>query len=203
MRLQLVTPPVNPAITLAEIKLYAFKNTDAFDAKIQSLIAPATHYLERYIGRKLITQSWQVWMDRDEYADRLIAYKNSITLSTLNVAEITSVTLYDSNNVTSIVDSADYRLSGDTLSASSKLVFNDHTSISTSNLRLVDSVVVDVITGYGLTSEDVPDMLTQAVAVLINHWVSFGTKSSKDLLHDVTSSFTALIIPFSSTEAYF
>lgn len=203
MRTEIVTPAVNPATDLAEIKLYAFKNTNTFDAKIESLIPAATKYLERYTGRKLITQTVIIWLDRDEYIDRLTAYKNTITLSTFNASVIHSVTLYDSNNIASIVDSSDYRLSGNTLSAVNKMVFNDNTSISTSNLRIVDSVSIELKAGYGLTSEDIPTMLTQALSVIIDHWTSFGSKSSKENLHDVTSSFSALIQPFSSTEGYF
>lgn len=203
MRTEIVTEAVNPATDLAGIKLYSFKNTNAYDSKIESLIAPAEKYLERYTGRKLITQTVRIWLDRDEYADKLIAYKNSITLSTFNASVINSVTLYDSDNTASIVDSSDYRLSGDTLSAVSKLVYNENTSISTYNLRLVDGVAIEITCGYGLTSDDIPTMLTQSLSVIIDHWVSFGTKSSTETLHDVTSSFTALIQPFASTENYF
>lgn len=203
MRTEIVTEAVNPAINLAGVKLYAFKNTDAYDAKIESLILPATKYVERYTGRKLINQELSIWLDRDEYVDRLTAYKNSITLSTLNVSLINSVTLYDSDNATSTVTSTDYRLSGDTKSASSKLVYNENSSISTYNLRAVDGVLINVTAGYGLTSDDVPTMLTQSLAVLIDHWINFGMKSSKDSLHDVTSSFNALISPYASTEGYF
>ena len=203
MRIELTTAPVNPAATLAGVKLYSFKNTDAFDNKITSLIEPATKYVERYSGRKLINQTWTIWMDREEYIDRLAAYKNSINLYTLNVSAINSVTLYAPDNSTTVVDASDYRLSGSTLSAVNKLVYNDQTAPTTSNLRAVDSVAIEVVTGYGSTSDIIPEPLTQAMSVIIDHWVSFGSKSSKENLHDVPSSFKALLFPYSSTEGYF
>jgi uncharacterized phiE125 gp8 family phage protein len=203
MRIELTTSPVNPAATLAGIKLFSFKNTDAFDAKISSLIAPATQYVERYTGRRLINQTVTIWMDRNEYADRLRAYLNTITLSTLNVSAINSLTLYAPDNSTSVVTASDYRLSGGILSASNRLSFNDQASISTSNLRNTDSVAIEVITGYGAADTDMPPLITQAMSIIIDHWVSFGTKSSKENLHDVPSSFKAIIAPFASTEAYF
>ncbi len=202
MRIELTTSPANPAATLAGVKLYSFKNTDAFDSKISSLIEPATKYVERYTGRKLINQTWTIWMDRDEYIDRLTAYKNTIMLSTLNVSAINSVTLYAPDNSTSVVTASDYRLSGGVLSAGNRLAFNDQSTISTSNLRNVDSVAIEVTTGYGATSTDIPEPLTQALSVIIDHWVSFGMKSSKDALHEVPSSFKALIMPYMSTEGF-
>lgn len=203
MRTELTTAPINPATTLAGIKLYSFKNTDAYDAKISSLIETATKYVERYTGRRLINQTLTIWLDREEYADRLRAYQNTITLSTLNVSAINSLTLYAPDNSTSVVTASDYRLSGGILSASNRLSFNDQSSVSTSNLRSTDSVAIEVVTGYGATTEDVPDMLVQSMSVIIDHWVNFGSKASKDTLHEVTSNFNALISPYSSTEGYF
>jgi len=203
MRIELTTSPVNPAATLAGVKLYSFKNTDVFDAKISSLIESATKYVEKYTGRKLIDQTWTIWIDREEYNDRLIAYLNTITLSTLNVSAINSLTLYAPNNTSSIISASDYRLSGGILSASNRLSFNDQFSAKTSNLRLTDSVAIEVVTGYGSTDTDIPALLTQAMSIMIDHWVAFGSKSSKEALHEVTSNFKAIIAPYTSTENYF
>lgn len=203
MRIELTTSPVNPAATLAGVKLYSFKNTDVFDAKISSLINPATQYVERYTGRRLINQTITIWMDRVEYDDRLRAYSNTITLSTLNVSAINSLTLYALDNSTSVVSASDYRLSGGILSASNRLSFNDQTSISTSNLRITDSVAIEVVAGYGAIDTDMPPLITQAISIIIDHWISFGSKSSKENLHDVPSSFKAIIAPYASTEGYF
>ena len=202
MRIELTTVPAASATTLADVKLYSFINTNSYDAKLESLIDPATLYLERYTGRKLINQTWTIWLDRNEYADRLRAYANTITLSSLNVSAINSVTLYAPDNSTSVVTASDYRLSGGILSASNRLAFNDNVSISASNIRQTDSVAIEVSTGYGVASTDVPKPIHQALSVLINHWKDFGMKSSKESLHEVPSSFVALIRPYMSMEAF-
>lgn len=203
MRIELTTGPLAPATTLADIKLFAFMNTGSYDAKIESLILPATLYLEKYTGRKLINQTVTIWEDRDDYIDRLRAYANTITLSTLNVSVINSATLYAPDNSTSVIDSADYRLSGGILSAANRLAFNDNTPITTTNLRTNDTVAIEVVTGYGIASTDIPAPIHQALSVLIDHWVKFGMKSSSSELHEVPSSFRALILPYMSTEAFF
>jgi uncharacterized phiE125 gp8 family phage protein len=129
MRVEIVTAAASPAITLSDVKVYAFMNTDAYDNKINSLIEPATKYLERHIGRKLIDQVYDIWYDREEYQNRLDAYSNSISLYTFNVSSITSVTNYDPTNTSSVVTASDYRLSGNTLSAECNLVYNDYINI--------------------------------------------------------------------------
>ncbi len=202
MRIELTTAPIAPATTLADVKLYSFINTGQYDAKLESLILPATLYLERYTGRKLIDQTWTIWEDRNDYVDRLRAYANTITLSTLNVSAINSVTLYAPDNSTSVVDSADYRLSGGIQSAANRLAYNDYTSITTTNLRTNDSVAIEVATGYGAASTDIPAPIHQALSVLITHWKDFGMKSSKEVLHNVPSSFIALVRPYMSMEAF-
>jgi uncharacterized phiE125 gp8 family phage protein len=202
MRIELTASPNSPATTLADVKLYSFTNTGAYDPKFESLIEPATNYLERYTGRKLVNQTWTIWLDRNEYADRLRAYANTITLSSLNVSAINSVTLYAPDNSSSVVSAADYRLSGGILSASNRLAFNDNVSISTNNVRQTDSVAIEVSTGYGAASTDIPKPIHQALSVLISHWKDFGMKSSKEALHDVPSSFVALVRPYMSMEAF-
>ena len=71
MRLELKTAAGAAAMTRADVKTYAFMNTTKFDSQIDALLTPCTEELERYIGRKLINQSWYIYLDRAEYYDRL------------------------------------------------------------------------------------------------------------------------------------
>ena len=202
MRIELVTPPANPAITLSDVKIYAFMNTSSFDTKISSLIQPATDYLEKHIGRRLIDQTLDIFMDRDEYTDRLIAYKNTITLYSLNVSSIVSLKTFDSLNASSTVTASDYRLSGNESSAESRLAFNDNVSIQTTNLRTVDSVAIQVIAGYGASSTFIPTPLIQALSVLIEHWVRDGQKASMTGRSEIPTNYLNLISPYMSMEGY-
>ena len=202
MRIELVTPPANPAITLSDVKIYAYMNTTAFDTKIESLIQPATDYLEKHIGRRLIEQTWDIIMDRDEYIDRLIAYKNTITLYSLNVSSIVSLKTFDDSNTESTVTASDYRLSGNEFSAESRLAFNENISIDTTNLRPVDSVSIQVVSGFGINSTFIPSPLIQALAVLIEHWIRDGQKASMTGRSEIPTNYLNLISPYMSMEGY-
>ena len=104
MRVELITAPANPATTLSDVKTYAFMNTSGYDTKINSLIEPATKYLENHIGRKLITQTLDIFYDADEYKSRLNAYNDSLVLYTFNVQSITEASTYDEDNNNTIIN---------------------------------------------------------------------------------------------------
>lgn len=204
MRIELKTGPlVSPAITLADVKTYAFKNTSAYDDKITSLLLPEQQYLEEYIGRKLISQSWYIFLDAVEYSDKLDAYNNSITLSTFNVSAITEVTKFDQFNDDTVEASSNYRLSGNEFSDVSMLVYNDTYSPTMNNLRRVDAVRIEVITGYGLLAADVPKTILQALSVQIDQKVRFGNKITESSTDSFNENYQSLLMPFRSVENWY
>lgn len=204
MRIELKTgPDVNPAITLDDVKTYAFKNTSSYDTKIESLLLPEQQYLEEYIGRKLISQSWYIFLDAIEYCDRLLAYNNTITLSTFNVSAITEVTKFDQFNNSTIEASTNYRLSGNEFSDVSMLVYNDTYSPVKNNLRRVDAVRIEVITGYGLVANDVPKTILQALSVQIDQKIRFGNKITESSTDSFNENYQNLLMPFRSVENWY
>lgn len=204
MRIELNTAPlVNPAITLADVKTYAFKNTSAYDDKITSLLLPEQQYLEEYIGRKLISQTWDIYLDAQEYADKLLAYNNTITLSTFNVSSISEVTKYDQFNNPTIESTSNFRLSGNEFSDVSMLVYNDTYSPTMNNLRRVDAVKIEVVVGYGLLAADVPKTILQALSVQIDQKVRFGNKITESSTDSFNENYQTLLMPFRSVEDWY
>jgi len=204
MRLELKTgQTIIPAVTQAGIKEYGYDHNDENDALINSLIQPATDYVEHITGRRMISQSWYIYMNADEYFNRLAAYKNSVTLSTLNVSAITEVLQFDRNNNSTAITATDYRLSGNVLSAQSQLVFNDNISQPvTFDLRRVDSIRIEVVAGYGSAIADIPGTVQTSLKLLANHWVQFGFRVGKDGLHETPVNFDAMLLPYKSTETW-
>lgn len=204
MRLELKTGPNTLAVTRDGIKRYGYDNTDENDNLIDDLIQPSVDYVESITGRRMIDQSWYIYIDAEEYFNRLTAYKNSLVLSTLNVSAITEVLSYSRDNTSTIIDSSDYRLSGSVLSASSNLIYNDNTSQPvTSNLRRVDSIRIEVVAGYGSQIADIPGTVLSAMRLLANHWVQFGFRVGNDGLHSTPVNFEAMLLPYKSTETWY
>jgi uncharacterized phiE125 gp8 family phage protein len=59
----LTVPPAAEPVTLAEAKLAARLDGDAFDSLIPSLIKTAREMAEQTTGRRLVTQTWQLRLD--------------------------------------------------------------------------------------------------------------------------------------------
>lgn len=61
--LQLVTPPVEEPVSLAEAKAYLRVTGTSEDALISSLIMGARQWCEEITGRAFVTQTWDLWLD--------------------------------------------------------------------------------------------------------------------------------------------
>ena len=204
MRLELKTAPASVAIERQDVKDHDFINNNTmFDTQIDSKMVACTLELERLMGRCFINQSWYIYLDRDEYYDKLIAYKNTITLSTLNVSSITEVTKYQMDNTTSVVTSSNYRLSGNETTPTSKLAFNDDTPPTYENLRMVDAVRIEVVAGYGAAKTDIPKPVFNALATLCAHRVAFPQMAGKEDIKTLMQNLHPEIFSYRSVEAYF
>ena len=203
MRIELKTGPGVTALTVAGVKLQAFINTTELDAMITAEIDKAIAYTEQYTGRRLIDQSIYIYYDRDEYADRMRAYKNSLLLSSLNVSAITEVLTYDELNASTAVTSTDYRLSGTPLSAESNLVFNETTTASLTNIRQVDGVRVEVVAGYGAAAANVPGTIIYAANQLVAYWVQNGNLASTENREEQLITFRGVLLQYMSPEQMF
>jgi uncharacterized phiE125 gp8 family phage protein len=203
MRLEFKTAPAAVAIERDDVKTYSFMNTTKYDNLIDALLIPCTEEIERYTGRRLINQSWYIYLDAQEYYNRLDAYLNSITLSTLNVSAITEVLTYSKANASTVLTSSDYRLSGNAFSGISKLVFNDNTPPQYLDLRNTDAVRIEVVTGYGAAKTDIPDTLSTALKMLIEHRVKYGDKQTQNKLYEDESNYLAALQGYRSVENWF
>ena len=203
MRIELKTAPATVALTLAGVKQQAFINTTEYDTMIAAEIDKAIAYTEQYTGRRLIDQSIYIYYDRDEYVDRMRAYKNSLLLSSLNVSAITEVLTYDELNASTAVTSTDYRLSGTPLSAESNLVFNETTTASLTNIRQVDGVRVEVVCGYGAAAANVPGTIIYAANQLVAYWVQNGNLASTENREEQLITFRGVLLQYMSPEQMF
>ena len=205
MRIQIKSGsgPVNPAITKEDVKEFGFINSDERDDDIDSLINAATIMTEKLTGRKLITQTWYIYYDQEEFADRLRTYKNQIVLTTFNVQSIVELLVYKKDNTSSTIASSNYRQVGDELTSNTRLAFNDDYNLNLSDVRNTDSYRVEVVVGFGLLQTDIPSSLRDSLRMIINHWVQFPNKVSESKTFETPTNYNAAIFSYRSTEAYF
>lgn len=179
MRKEIVTQPVNPALTLTTAKLLAHVNGTSRDNELQELLNDSIEFCKIYTGRAFIDSNWDVYYD---YVDFNTAYtrRGYLDLDTLNVNAITDVFIYDSDGNESVLDSDLYYLTND------RIVIKDPYSLS--NLRSFDTIRVNVDCGYGADESDVPDNLKTAISFLALFWMNNKVPASEASFNDIPYS---------------
>lgn len=182
MRKEIAVEPVNPSLTLDDVKSYGNMNTDKEDYRITPLLPVATDYVENYTGKALIEQTFNIYYDSFEL-------RNRMKLCSLNVTSIESVTLYDCEGNTTVLDPSNYRLSG---KKECWLVFDNGCSYG--SLRQIDAVMIQVKAGFGLLKTDIPDTLRTAMNMMVMHWFrnngAIADGNTKNIPHNVKTMLT-------------
>ena len=193
MRKELRVAPANPAITLANVKVYGYvKNTER-DDELNGLIPIAIKYVEDVTGRALVDQEYDIWYDRKEFWQML--GNNFVYLSTLNVTSIDSIILYSADGTETVVDPSTYRL------ADNKAKF-DQTNPSGST-RNLDAVKIEVSAGYGADDTTTPEPLKTAMYAMVMQWYhNNGNVGTEELKH-IPDSVKSWLAPYRSTINWF
>jgi uncharacterized phiE125 gp8 family phage protein len=90
MSLRLITPPSGYPVTATEVKENSRWDGTDLDGIINTHIATATALVQKYAGRAIKPQTWELVLD---------AFSDSIRLPLGPVTSITSITYYDTDEV--------------------------------------------------------------------------------------------------------
>jgi uncharacterized phiE125 gp8 family phage protein len=115
MALNLVTGPQLEPVSLDEAKSHCQITSTADDGILIGYIMAARQHVESVTGRSLITQTWDLAIDRNwpVYFDRKYGgERRLIELPRSPVQSVTSVTYVDQNGVTQTLDPSQYRVYG-------------------------------------------------------------------------------------------
>lgn len=151
------TPPAVEPVVLADVKKHANITITEDDDYLTNILIPAARvFVEDYTKRKLINQTWTLYLD-NFHSQRL--YIPSYPVSLVN-----SIKTYSTSNVLSTIDPANYQLINNTV------LFNDDYSNYFSNTRYVSGTAVEFVVGYGATGASVPIPMRLAIYQLVAHW---------------------------------
>lgn len=180
MQLKLKTGPSLEPVSSAEAKLYLKIDSDTTDdTLIAALITAARRYVEEYLGRALITQTWELFLDgigtslpallEDAYEELyqtefVPSSMRSIVLPRPPLLTVTSIKCYDEDDVESTWASTNYRV--DTYSEPGRVLLAANGEWPT-DLRAQQAILVTFTAGYGATAADVPDDIRTAIKRVI------------------------------------
>lgn len=159
MALRLASPPAEEPVSLDEAKLHLRIDHSEEDALIAGLIGAARRHIEETVlSRALITQTWELYLDR--FPAKAII---KLPRPPLQSVESIKYTLEDGSEAT--FSASNYIV--DNVSEPGRIVLKRDASWPADTLIPVNGVKVTFAAGYGDDPADVPDPIKQAMLLLI------------------------------------
>lgn len=182
---KVITPPASEPVTLAEAKLHVRQDLDTDDALITGLIAVARETVEGSSWYALLTQTWELVLDRWPYGI-------AIELPRPPLQSVTSVKYTDSSGTETTWDPANYI--ADTDSVPGRVVLAYNVSWPLTALRPAGAIRIRYVAGW-TSAANVPQTLKQAMLLLIGHWYENREETGK-ATDAIARGVTDLLKPF-------
>lgn len=162
-----IEPAAEP-VSLDELKAQLRIDHADEDDLLGELIAAARECVEDDTARALVTQTWQLTLDRFPRGCASSADYRVIELRRPPVQSVTSVTYYDADAVEQTLDPSAYHVS--TAGAPGRLVLADGESWPVTECGRPGAVTVTFACGYGADGSAVPAAAKHAIKLLCGHW---------------------------------
>ncbi len=159
MALVLTSGPASEPVTVAEAKAHLRLDGNAEDLLIASLILTSRLHIEAAMGLALITQSWQLILDRWPSWPE-------VPMPLRPIQSITSVNVLAADGAAETMAASGYIL--DQHGWPPRLI---RTGVSwPAPGRVAGGIEIAFTAGYGAEASDVPAPIRQALLMLVAHW---------------------------------
>lgn len=155
MAIKIITGPATEPLSVQEAADYLRIN-DNTDPILPGLIRSAREYCEDYQGKKFITQTLELILDRFP-CEREIEFKNCSPIQS-----VSSVKYYDTTGTEHVLDSSSYIVDID--SFVNRIALKYGKQWPTMQLQPINAVRIQFIAGYG-TASNVPENVKQAMVL--------------------------------------
>jgi uncharacterized phiE125 gp8 family phage protein len=154
----LVAAPAQEPLTIAEAKAQASMVSDDDNALINAYIASARQQAESYLGRGLLTQTWQVQLSG--FAD-VIWLPRAAPLQT-----VSSVKYYDTAGVLQTLATSFYTV--DAISEPGRIVRAPNQSWPAVQVDRLAPVLITYVCGWNNTS-DIPELIKHGMRLYVSY----------------------------------
>jgi uncharacterized phiE125 gp8 family phage protein len=178
MRLTLVTAPTQDPIDVTAAMWHLHADTDE---GIRDLINAATVHAERFLGRALITQTWDLMLDGFPCGEILVPKAP--------LQSVTSIQYVDTNGATQTLSASDYQVSIDQNGPGR--IRPAYGKTWPSARCQMDAVTIRFVAGYGANYAKVPYSIRQGMLLLIADWYENRLPAGSN-----TATFEALLSPY-------
>lgn len=156
MKKSLVTPAAELPVTLADAKAWSVVEHTADDAVVNALITNATDMAQQYLGRKLVTQTWDYFFD--------CFPSGCIEIDCIPGQSVTHVKYYDADDVEQTLAGSEYYVDE---KAEPRLLIKTKSGWPAVGEGF-NRVSVQVVAGYGV-ADDVPEPIKTGIKLLVGH----------------------------------
>ena len=160
-KLKLKAAPAEDPLTVdkakAHLRILPEDNID--NQFISDLITAAVGYIEDFLGRSLITQTWEIFFN-----DFPLSSSKALQIYRPNLISVTSVKYFDENDVEQTWSSSLYQV--DTVSTLGIICPIPNESWPTTNQR-INNVTIEFVSGYGAAGSAVPPAIIHALKLMI------------------------------------
>jgi uncharacterized phiE125 gp8 family phage protein len=164
---KLSTAPTLEPVTVSEAQVYCRLPVGEEDELFARWIRGAREQVELYLGRALLTQTWDYILDGwpTDWPGPAVAGQTSVVeLPYPPLQSVTSITTYNPLNVSAVFSSASYLV--DSWSEPGRVALNSGYSWPV-DLRLTAGIVIRFVAGYGSTAASVPAAIQDAILALV------------------------------------
>lgn len=163
MATKLFASPVLEPLTLTETKDHMRVTAASEDALISELIPAARRHAESYTRRALMTQTWDLLLDRFADPGRWIS---PIEIPLPPLQSIDSINYVDSAGDSQLLDPAKYQVD---IASEPGRVAPAYGETWPDTREQLNAVTIRFVAGYGDNPADVPGGIRQAMLMLIGH----------------------------------
>ena len=172
MALKLITAPAAEPISTADARTHCRVDDTTDNSYLDALVAAAREHCEMFTGRALISQTWDLYLDRfpcGDYFGDVGRYRDAaaIRLPKPPAVSITSVVYYDTSGTLQTMDASLYSL--DTASEPARLT-PVYGSVWPATQDIPNAVKIRFVCGYGAAGSAVPASIIHAMKLLVGHW---------------------------------
>ena len=167
---RLITGPTGEVLTLDEAKDHLVVDHTLDDSLIRALIQAAVTQAEDLTNRRLLTQTWRLYLQDWPSGDEII-------LPYGQLQSVTSVTYLDDDGVTNTLAATTYTV--DTDSEPARIVLEDDETWPTESLYPANAIIIEFVCGYGAQTKTAITAASNASPIVIGkagHGLSTGDR---------------------------
>jgi uncharacterized phiE125 gp8 family phage protein len=192
--LKIVTQPTVEPVSLLQAKQHLRVTTTDEDALISALIVAARGHAEDYTGRRLVTQTWDYFLDCFPWYRDYPRWQSwcSIEIPNAPLQSVASVKYIDESGAEQTIDPSGYLV--DAKSEPGRVSPAYGVTWPTPRLQM-NAVTIRFVCGYGLAAA-VPYPITAAILLIIGELYNHREETTSSSVAELPRGVESLLYPY-------